>query len=147
NQAAPAVAPGRPLTVRYVPVTRAHRTPQFWLVWAVLCLNVSAGIGVIGMASPMLQEVFGGRLIGTETPLTGLTRAQAEQVASIGAAFAGLLSLFNILGRIAWAALSDVIGRKATYTIFFALGAALYAAATWAAGMGSVAQFVAIFCV
>ena len=42
----------------------AHKTPQFWLIWWVLCLNVSAGIGVIGMASPMLQEIFAGTLIG-----------------------------------------------------------------------------------
>jgi MFS family permease len=133
-------------TARYVPVDRVHRLPQFWLLWGVLCLNVSAGIGVIGMASPMLQEVFGGRLLGVDAPLALLSRGEAEQVASIGAAFAGLLSLFNILGRIAWASVSDYIGRWATYTVFFLLGAALYAAAPWAGETGSVALFVAIFC-
>src|SRR5438132_1503256 len=84
---------------------------QIWLLWGVLCLNVSAGIGVIGMASPMLQEVFGGQLIGTDVPLERLAPHQAGQVASIAAAFAGLLSLFNIVGRIAWAAWSDYLGR------------------------------------
>jgi MFS family permease len=147
GSAAPAWAASTRPTVRYVPVNRVHRTPQFWLLWGVLCLNVSAGIGVIGMASPMLQEVFGGRLIGTDAPLASLSRPQAEQVASIAAAFTGLLSVFNILGRIGWAALSDRIGRKPTYTLFFALGAALYALAPWTAEAGSVALFVAVFCV
>jgi MFS family permease len=139
-------APGRLMTGRYVPVSRAHRAPQFWLLWGVLCLNVSAGIGVLGMASPMLQEVFGGRLIGSDVPLADLDKEQVEHVAAIGAAFAGLLSLCNIVGRIAWASLSDVIGRKATYTIFFLLGGALYALAPWAGQSRSVALFVALFC-
>ena len=52
------------ITTRNVHVNEAWKTPQFWLLWGVLCLNVSAGIGVIGIASPMIQEVFGGRLIG-----------------------------------------------------------------------------------
>ena len=85
----------------------AWKTPQFWLLWAVLCLNVSAGIGVLGMASPMIQEMFQGRV----TP-------------SAAAGFAGLLSLFNIGGRIVWASLSDRIGRKPTYAVFFVLGIA-----------------------
>jgi hypothetical protein len=77
----------------------AHKTAQFWLIWAVLCLNVSAGIGVIGMASPMLQEIFGGRLIGhPELSFTQLDAAQKTQIAAIAAGFAGL-SLFNIGGR------------------------------------------------
>jgi len=54
----------RMITTRHVHLRDAHKTPQFWLIWAVLCLNVSAGIGVIEMASPMLQEIFGGALIG-----------------------------------------------------------------------------------
>src|SRR6188474_1596604 len=60
------------ITTRHVHLRDAHKTPQFWLIWAVLCLNVSAGIGVIGMASPMLQEIFGGRLIGR--PDVGFTQ-------------------------------------------------------------------------
>jgi MFS family permease len=131
----------------HVHLNTAHRTPQFWLLWAVLCLNVSAGIGVIGVASPLLQEVFGGRLIGVDAPLSALTTSQAAQVATIAAAFTGLLSLFNIGGRIFWASLSDYLGRKRTYTVFFVLGFLLYAAAPSAGQLGNVALFVAIFCV
>jgi MFS family permease len=135
------------ITMRHVHVNTAHKTPQFWLLWAVLCLNVSAGIGVIGMASPMLQEVFGGKLIGVAGQLGELTADQRVQVATIAAAFAGLLSLFNILGRIMWASFSDYIGRKATYFTFFILGIVLYASAPWAGSIGGVALFVAIFCI
>lgn len=134
-------------TTRHVHVDRVVRVPQFWLLWAVLCLNVSAGIGVLGMASPMLQEVFGGRLIGGSEPLSALSPAARAQVATIAAAFAGLLSLFNIAGRIGWASFSDVIGRRRTYTVFFLLGIILYAAAPTAGAAGNVALFVAIFCV
>lgn len=135
------------ITNGHVHVNVAHRTPQFWLLWALLCLNVSAGIGVIGMASPMLQEVFGGRLIGIEAHLADLAKDERVQVATIGAAFAGLLSLFNIVGRIGWASASDYLGRKATYVVFFLLGTVLYAAVPWAGGAGNVALFVIIFCV
>lgn len=135
------------ITTRHVHVNEAHKTPQFWLLWGVLCLNVSAGIGVIGMASPMLQEVFGGKLIGVDGALADLTKDQRNAVAAIGAGFAGLLSLFNIVGRIAWASFSDVIGRKLTYVVFFLLGFALYSLAPWAGGIGSIALFVGIFCI
>lgn len=135
------------ITARHVHVNTAHKTPQFWLLWGVLCLNVSAGIGVIGMASPMLQEVFGGKLIGVDLQLAELAKDQRAQIATIAAAFAGLLSLFNIAGRIIWASFSDYIGRKATYFTFFLLGIALYASAPWAGGVGSVALFVGIFCI
>jgi MFS family permease len=134
-------------TTRHVNVDRVLGIPQFWLLWAVLCLNVSAGIGVVGMASPMLQEVFGGRLLGGTAPLAALAADQRAQVATIGAAFAGLLSLFNIFGRIFWASFSDVIGRKVTYLVFFLLGLVLYASAPGAGTAGHVALFVAIFCV
>jgi len=134
-------------TTRHVNVKRVFGIPQFWLLWAVLCLNVSAGIGVVGMASPMLQEVFGGRLIGGGGALATLSSEQRAQVATIAAAFAGLLSLFNIFGRIFWASFSDFIGRKATYCVFFLLGIALYASAPWAGNAGQVALFVAFFCI
>jgi MFS family permease len=143
----PSATQGTMITTRHVHVDRAWRTQQFWLLWAVLCLNVSAGIGVIGMASPMIQEVFGGRLIDLPgVPFGALDEAQKAQLATVGAAFAALLSLFNIAGRISWASLSDYIGRKRTYFIFFALGAALYALAPAAGRSGKVALFVAIFC-
>jgi MFS family permease len=113
-----------------VPVNSAWTTRQFWLLWGVLCMNVTAGIGILGIASPMVQEIFKGRV-----------------TASAAAGFIGLLSLFNIGGRIFWASLSDRIGRKATYTVFFALGMLLYASAPTAGASGSLALFVAIYCV
>jgi MFS family permease len=108
----------------------AIRTPQFWLLWVVLCFNVTAGIGVLGQASAMIQEMFKGRL----TP-------------SAAAGFVGLLSIFNMGGRFGWASLSDKIGRKATYMCFFAIGTALYALVPLTGKIGSVALFVACFCV
>ncbi|MCJ2011200.1 OFA family MFS transporter [Methylobacterium sp. J-076] len=132
----------------HVHLRDAHKTFQFWMIWLVLCLNVSAGIGVLALASPMLQEIFGGALIGQPgTGLGALDGGQKAQVAAIAAGFVGLLSLFNILGRFFWASLSDRIGRKATYATFFLLGGLLYAAAPGAATAGSQALFVAIFCV
>ncbi|WMT79502.1 OFA family MFS transporter [Bradyrhizobium sp. Ash2021] len=121
----------------------AHKTPQFWLIWWVLCLNVSAGIGVIGMASPMLQEIFAGKLIGLpDVGFDQLTAAQKTTIAGIAAGFTGLLSLFNIGGRFFWASLSDKIGRKNTYYTFFILGIVLYALVPTFAAMGSKLLFV-----
>ncbi len=136
------------ITQKNVHLRDAHKTPQFWLIWGVLCLNVSAGIGVIGMASPMLQEIFGGSLIGhPEIKFLQLDDGQRAAIATIAAAFTGLISLFNIGGRFFWASLSDYIGRKNTYYTFFLLGIALYAAAPWAAHMGNKGLFVAFFCI
>src|SRR5215471_8126431 len=128
----------------------AHKTWQFWMIWGVLCLNVSAGIGIIGIASPMLQEIFGGSLVGQ--PGLSFADVQADaalkaSAAGVGAAFVGLISLFNIGGRFFWASLSDKIGRKATYFTFFTLGFVLYAFATWAAGVKSLPIFVLFFCI
>src|ERR1700744_5880943 len=126
-----------------VHLDNAHKTPQFWLIWAVLCLNVSAGIGVIGMASPMLQEIFAGKLIGLpDVGFNALTPEQKATIAAIAAGFTGLLSLFNIGGRFFWASLSDRIGRKNTYYTFFILGIVLYALAPTFAAMGSKLLFV-----
>ena len=126
----------------------AHKTAAFWCIWVVLCMNVSAGIGVLSMASPMLQEIFGGSLLGhPDLSFTALSDAQHQAVAAIAAGFAGLLSLFNIGGRFFWASLSDHIGRKTTYFIFFILGMALYALAPWAAHAGDKVLFVAFLCV
>jgi MFS family permease len=126
----PQASPRALVATSHVLADEAIKTPQFWLLWAVLCLNVTAGIGVLGIASPMVQEIFKGRV-----------------TASAAAGFTGLLSLFNIGGRIFWASLSDRIGRRATYTVFFALGMLLYASAPTAGASGSLALFVAIFCV
>jgi len=135
------------ITTKHVHLDVAWRTRQFWLVWAVLCLNVTAGIGILGMASPLLQEVFGGKLIGIDVAFNDLTAAQKGQIAAVAAGFTGLLSLFNIGGRFFWASLSDRLGRKTTYTIFFTLGFVLYASVPWTAQAGSLALFVATFCV
>ena len=86
-------------------VYQALKTPQFWLIWIVLCLNVTAGIGVLGQASAMSQEMFPGRV-----------------TAAAAGGFVGLLSIFNMAGRFFWASTSDYIGRKNTYFVFFVLG-------------------------
>jgi MFS family permease len=134
------------MTHGHVRLRDAHKTAQFWLIWAVLFLNVSAGIGVIGMASPMLQEIFAGSLIGhPDISFTHLNDEQRRMVATIAAGFTGLLSLFNIGGRIFWASMSDYLGRKATYYTFFLLGIALYASAPTLAHSGNTALFVLAF--
>ncbi|MFG1361915.1 OFA family MFS transporter [Xanthobacter versatilis] len=143
----PVAAANAMVTHRHVHLNVAWRTPQFWLLWAVLCLNVSAGIGVIGMASPMLQEVFGGRLIGLDLTFSQLDAGQKAQIAAIAAGFTGLLSLCNIGGRFLWASFSDTLGRKMTYAIFFVLGFGLYALVPTTAHMGSVVLFVGAFCI
>jgi len=120
---------GAPSTAGLTP-NQAMRTPQFWLLWAVLLLNVTAGIGVLGQASPMIQEMFPDRV----------------SVAA-AAGFVGLLSLFNMLGRFAWSSISDTIGRKPTYMIFFALGAALYALTPQTGRIGNVVLFVVCYAV
>ncbi|ROP59883.1 MFS transporter [Enterobacter sp. BIGb0383] len=130
-----------------VHVSVACKTRQFWLLWLVLCLNVSAGIGILGMASPMLQEIFAGKLLGNTLSWHQLNAAQLTQIAAIAAGFTGLLSLFNIGGRFFWASLSDFLGRKLTFAVFFTLGAALYLATTFASSESSLFLFVLIFCV
>ncbi len=135
------------ITQGHVHVSKVWGIPQFWMVWVVLCMNVSAGIGVIGMASPMLQEVFGGALMGIEAKFVDLDKAQLTTIAGIAAGFTALLSLFNIGGRFFWASLSDKLGRKMTYVIFFVLGAALYASIPASAMAGNKMLFVAAFCI
>ena len=92
-----------------VTVTTAWKTPQFFLLWIVLCTNVTAGIGILEQASPMIQDLFKGTI---------------GPAAAVG--FVGLLSLFNMGGRFFWATVSDYIGRKGTYFCFFTIGAILY---------------------
>ncbi len=126
----PPAEAGRLITNRHVYVYEALRTPQFWLIWLVLCLNVTAGIGVLGQASAMSQEMFPGRV-----------------TAVAAAGFVGLMSLFNMAGRFVWASLSDFLGRKNTYFCFFALGTLLYPAVPYAGSIGSVTAFVLCFLV
>ncbi len=117
------------ITTHNVDVNTAFKTPQFWLLWIVLCTNVTAGIGILEQASPMIQELFKGAV---------------GPVAAGG--FVGLLSLFNMAGRFFWASTSDYIGRRPTYFIFFTLGAALYffLPKTGANYLNSVGLFVGI---
>jgi MFS family permease len=134
------------ISEHHVHLDNAHKTKQFWMIWLVLCMNVSAGIGVIGMSSPMLQEIFAGKLIGM--PDVGFNALSVEQkavIAGIAAGFAGLLSLFNIGGRFFWASMSDYMGRKNTYYCFFLLGIVLYASAPTFAAIGSKVLFVLAF--
>jgi MFS family permease len=135
------------ITKNHVHVKKVWGIPQFWLIWMVLCMNVSAGIGVIGMASPMLQEVFGGSLIGVAKKYGELDKAQLAAIATAAAGFTALLSLFNIGGRFFWASLSDKLGRKVTYVVFFVLGGAMYFSVPGSAAAGSILLFVAAFCV
>jgi MFS family permease len=150
NWVPPAAKNNAMIASRHVHLKNAHKTPQFWLLWLVLCMNVSAGIGIIGAAAPMLQETFGGALIGQADLGFAEIRTDlglAAAVASVAAGFVGLISIFNILGRFVWATSSDKLGRKRTYYIFFVFGAALYCIATYMAGLKSLALFVASFCI
>ena len=143
----PAQANNTMITQKHVHVSKVWGIPQFWLIWIVLCMNVSAGIGVIGMASPMLQEVFGGQLIGVAKKFGELNAAEKSSIALVAAGFAALISLFNIGGRFVWASFSDKIGRKTTYFVFFVLGAILYASIPISAMKGSEFLFIAAVCV
>lgn len=140
----------RLVATRHVHLKNAHKTPQFWLLWLILCMNVSAGIGIIGAAAPMLQETFGGVLIGQ--PTLGFTEIKTDEAltaaaAAVGAGFVGLISLFNIFGRIGWASSSDKLGRRPTYFIFFVLGALMYATGTYVAEHHQLGLFLMAFCV
>ena len=135
------------ITKRHVHLNRAWKTPQFWLVWGVLFLNVTAGIAVISMASPMLQDVFGGKLAGLTEAAADLTPAQKAAVVAAAAGLVGLISLFNSLGRLFWASLSDKIGRKNTYYTFFILGIVLYCLLPTWGHMGVAGLFVITVCV
>jgi MFS family permease len=115
----------------------AIRTPQFWFIFLVLMLNVTAGIGVLGQASVMIQEMFSLEVVGAEKAI-GVAEA---------AGFVGLLSLFNMLGRFFWSSTSDKIGRKNTYTIFFLLGAVLYVLVPTLGNHGNAFLFITTFCV
>jgi MFS family permease len=105
---------------------QAVRTRPFPLLWGVLLVNVTAGLGVLGQAAAMIQEVFDG--------------VSAEAAGF----FVALLSLFNMGGRLAWAWLSDRLGRRLTYALFFSLGPLLYAAVPLAGQRRSLVLFVGL---
>jgi MFS family permease len=123
-----AVASKKLVTTNHVFVYDAIKTPQFWFVWVVLFLNTTAGIGVLGQASAMSQEMFPGHI----TPIAA-------------AGLVGLMSLFNMGGRFSWASLSDYIGRKNTYFVYMCLGFVLYITVPYAGGSGNVVLFVCCF--
>jgi len=133
------------ITRRHVHLRTAWKTPQFWLIWFVLFLNVTAGIAVISMASPMLQDVFGGKLVGALDP-NALSAAEKAAIVAAAAGLVGLISLFNSLGRIFWASLSDKIGRKNTYYSFFVIGIITYCLLPTWGHLGIPAMFVASIC-
>ena len=126
----PPVSAQKLITKNDVYVYDTLKTPQFWLIWWVLCLNVTAGIGVLGQASAMSQEMFPGHI----TPVAA-------------AGFVGLMSLFNMGGRFFWASTSDYIGRRNTYFIFMVLGFVLYCTVPHTGSIGSVSGFVICFLV
>lgn len=120
----PSSQPKKLVTSANVTADEAIKTPQFYLLWAILFLNVTAGIGILGQTSVMVQEMFKG--VTAET----------------AGGFVGLISLFNMGGRFFWSTLSDWIGRKTTYFVFFLLGACLYVLIPSAGNWSSLVLFV-----
>ena len=126
----PTPAKGGMVTRNHVHIDQALKTPQFWLLWIVLCFNVTAGIGVIGVAKTMINEIFG-------------------DLALVTAAFAGtyvmMISVFNMVGRFFWASTSDFIGRKNTYHCFFIIGTILYCTIPFWAGSGGMTALIGFY--
>lgn len=119
---------GRLITSAQVSADSAMKTPQFYLLWGVLCCNVTAGIGILAQASPMCQDMFG------VSPV-------------VAGGFVGLLSIFNMVGRFLWSSTSDYTGRKAIYCVYFILGCALYCLIPFSQKIGSVTLFVGLTCI
>lgn len=117
------------ITTGNVDMDQALKTPQFYFMWIVLCFNVTAGIGVIGVAKTMMNEIFG-------TTLPNVVNG------AFAATYVLMISVFNMLGRIIWASASDYIGRKNTYHCFFVLGTLLYLSIPWTAGQVSASPAV-----
>jgi MFS family permease len=117
------------ITSGNVDIDEALRTPQFYQLWIVLCFNVTAGIGVLGVARTMMSEIFG-------TTLPGIVDG------AFAATYVMMISVFNMLGRFLWASASDYIGRRNTYWIFFALGILLYVSIPWSAHQASISPSV-----
>ena len=127
------------ITTGNVSADNAIKTPQFWLLWVVLLCNVTAGIGLLETASPLIQSVIKGTDKGKDMTEAALVAA--------GAGFVGLLSLFNLLGRFFWSSASDKLGRKVTYAIYFGLGILLYVLAPTLSHNAQLALFVIVCCV
>ena len=116
------------ITTANVTADEAIKTPQFYFLWVVLFLNVTAGIGILAQASPLIQESFPGRV-----------------TAAAAAGFVGLLSVFNLVGRFFWSSISDYTGRKIIYMIYLGLGCILYATIPSLATAGNLVLFVLVF--
>jgi len=123
-----ATQPRKLVTTAQVVADEAMKAPQFYLLWGVLCFNVTAGIGILSQASPMCQDMFG------VSPI-------------VAGGFVGLLSIFNMVGRFLWSSASDFTGRKAIYCVYFLLGCTLYCLLPFSQKINSVALFVALTCV
>ncbi len=113
------------MTRNHVDIDQALKTRQFYQLWIVLCFNVTAGIGVLGVAKTMMSEIF------------GTTLPQVVDGA-FAATYVVMISVFNMVGRFIWASTSDYIGRRNTYWIFFALGILLYCSIPYTARQVSV---------
>ena len=127
------------ITTANVSADNAIKTPQFWMLWVVLLCNVTAGIGLLETASPLIQAVISGTDKGKGMDTAALAAA--------GAGFVGLLSLFNLLGRFFWSSASDKLGRKTAYAIYFGLGMVLYALAPTLGINAQLTLFVVVACV
>ena len=125
------------ITTANVSADNAIKTPQFWMLWVVLLCNVTAGIGVLETASPLIQETFSDAAMGAGRGVT----------AAVAAGFVGLLSLFNLLGRFFWSSASDKLGRKVAYGIYFGLGILLYAFIPTLGHNLQLTLFVVVACV
>ena len=115
----------RMMTRNHVDIDQALKTRQFYQLWIVLCFNVTAGIGVLGVAKTMMTEIFG-------TTLPHIVDG------AFAATYVVMISIFNMVGRFIWASTSDYIGRRNTYWIFFALGILLYCSIPYTAQQVSV---------
>ena len=121
----PPAVPKKMVTHRHVHIDQALKTPQFYLLWLILCLNTTAGIGILSQAPVMIQEMFKGSI---------------SKEAAVG--FVGLLSLFNMGGRFVWSSASDYLGRKNTFFVYFALGIFLYSMLPTFSGEGNMVMFI-----
>ena len=138
-----AIAWLRRITRRRLRVTRedvhlseSHKTPQFYLLWLILCLNVTAGIGIIGVAKTMATDIFGSTLPHIVTP-------------GFAVSYVLMISVFNMVGRFFWASISDYLGRKNTFYCFFGVGTLLYLvipATAIAVGVNPHVVWLLLFC-
>ncbi len=141
------------ISQHHVHIDDAHKTPQFWGLWTCLCMNVTAGIGVIGVAKTMMTDMFGASVSVMSTEhlpaflhsILGVGANGHISASVLAANYVFAISVFNMMGRLGWASVSDYIGRRNTYFLFFAGGIPLYLAmphiATMEPGLPTLAAF------